>query len=105
VTANRSDLLFDVETVNVSGRVTLNGAPPTLVPTCTQQAYTYAQVSFVETSRGYRAVADVNCPDAQGSFAAQLYPGTYRVLVQGINRGSNLPQGSAYVAYDRLLIR
>ncbi|MFO0655567.1 MAG: hypothetical protein U0787_10865 [Polyangia bacterium] len=80
-------LVFDLKTVRVSGAITLNGAAPaTATANCstTQNAgYYKARVTFTETTNGYTFYADSLCKDAGYTFAQDIYPGTYKVTVQG----------------------
>ncbi|MFO0655569.1 MAG: hypothetical protein U0787_10875 [Polyangia bacterium] len=85
VTANVSGLIYDFKTVKVGGQVTLNGATPqTTTANCstTQNAgYYKARVTFTETTNGYTFYADSLCKDPGYTFAQDIYPGTYKVMV------------------------
>lgn len=83
--------VLDVRTATAEGRITLNG----ITPTSTCATSSPATVTFLETNRGYLFSLPVPCSPAF-TFAATLYPGTYRVSVSG-NTNSNLPTGAAQV--------
>ena len=98
LTASLSGVVLDVKTVAVAGKITLNGALPTL--TCMTSSP--ATVLFTEISQGYVLNTAVPCvPNL--AFTSSLYPGIYRVAVSG-NSNSNLPQGSPFVAIERLQV-
>ena len=83
--------VFDVKTVTVSGKVTLNGAvPANMGSNCTNYPNdTKAVVSFTEAN--FETVyADIKCNVADYSFSAVLAPGTYKVKVRG-TQYSTLP--------------
>ncbi|MHB8875748.1 MAG: hypothetical protein ACYC8T_18840, partial [Myxococcaceae bacterium] len=94
-----TNLVLDVKTFTVSGRVTLNGAAPANVTTnCTNYPNDVkASVLFTDSSRGYSVTADVLCSSATFAFSTQLYPGTYEVRVRGSSY-SNVPSASYQVA-------
>ena len=76
-----TSLQFDITTVRVSGRVTVDGAPPTFAST----------LQFVGEVFWAPAVVDVA---ADGSFATSLEPGGYEVTWQS--------RDEAFVASERL---
>lgn len=91
ITADQAHLVLDVKTVNIAGKVTLNGALP--VSTCSSASP--ATVNLQETTYGYNLNIPVPCGTGF-AWSGVVYPGTYKVAVLG-NSYANLPQGSAYV--------
>ncbi|MBL9008693.1 MAG: hypothetical protein JNJ46_30820 [Myxococcales bacterium] len=108
VAADLSGQVFDVRTIQVLGKVTLNGKDPEVTTECSATRNPYerkVQVQFVETSKGYTFTYGSRCVDSGFEFSGALYPGTYQVLV---NRGSsyqtsNLPS-AGYIATSGLAI-
>ncbi|MHB8873235.1 MAG: hypothetical protein ACYC8T_06065, partial [Myxococcaceae bacterium] len=90
---------FNVSTVTVSGRVTLNGATPANVTTnCASYPNDVkASVQFTDSAKGYSVTADVLCSSAVFAFSTQIYPGTYQVRVRGSSY-CNLPSASYQAA-------
>ena len=83
------DIVVNVKTVQVSGRVTLNGNDPEVTMDCSATRNPYerkAQVQFVETSKGYTFTYGTRCQDDGFEISGMLYPGTYQVTV---SRGSS----------------
>jgi hypothetical protein len=93
-----SALALDVKTLAVSGKITLNGAPP--IRTCTSA--TPANVLLVDHAHHYALTIPAACNDAF-AFSGNVYPGIYEISVQGTTY-SNLPQGSPYVAVELIQI-
>ena len=90
VSADLTGQVFDVKTVQIGGKVTLNGKDPELTADCSTTRNPYerkAQVQFLETSKGYSFTYGARCMDAAFEVAGMLYPGTYRVSV---SRGSSV---------------
>jgi hypothetical protein len=94
LSTSQSGLVLNVQSVTVSGTVTLNGGPLTPQPGCAAGEYEDANVTFVETTYGYSFTFHTDCT-AQGAFTGTLFPGTYKVSVA--NYDSNLPDGSQIV--------
>jgi hypothetical protein len=86
---------LDVKTVRFAGKITLNGADPANGPDCARRpASEKARITLRETTKGYQFALPLLCNDAGFTFSGILYPGTYRVLVQGSSDGyrySDLP--------------
>lgn len=104
VTSASSGLVFNVETLPVDGRITLNGAPPRdLGDWCSRNAAeAKAMVQFTETTRGYRFSMDVPCSSATYAFNGVVFPGTYEVRVNGrFDSVTDLPTTS-FVVHDAL---
>ncbi len=102
------DIVVNVKTVQVSGKVTLNGKDPEVTMDCSEVRNPYerkAQVQFVEISKGYTFTFGARCVDAGFDWSGMLYPGTYRVTVsRGSSYGtSNLPS-TGYVANAALTV-
>jgi hypothetical protein len=85
--ADRTGLVLDIPSVEVSGSILRNGAPlldyncnynsggsPALVDS--------SEVDFVETTKGFRISVPVSCtPETGWTFRGPIYAGTYRVEV------------------------
>jgi len=99
VGGNPTGLVLNVDAVNVTGGISLNGAA--LVKTCSTSSP--AMVIFEEVNKGYQLSLNALC-DANASFTGTVYPGTYKVSVSGTTF-SNLPQGSPYVVHPSLAIQ
>jgi hypothetical protein len=90
-----SGLDFDVKTFTVSGKLTLNGAVPSVGTSCSgNPQVATADLQFVELSKGYVVDLFTRCGDASFGFSGKLFPGTYVVRANSINGAnySNLPQ-------------
>jgi hypothetical protein len=98
LTTSKSNVALDVESVTVSGTVSVNGAAPVATASCNDD-YGVAEVTFVETTYGYEFTAIVPC--ASNAWTATVYPGTYRVSVTG--EYSNIPS-APYVANPSLAL-
>ncbi len=108
ITADLTGQVFDVKTVQLGGRVTLNGKDPEVTMDCSATRNPYerkAQVQLVETSKGYTFTYGPRCQDANFEFSGMIFPGTYRVTVsRGSSYGtSNLPT-TGYVANPMLTV-
>lgn len=91
-TTPSSELILDVKTVRVSGRITLNGATPTLGSSCTgNPSSTTATITFTDAVRKNSFAVTTRCSDPTFSFAETVYPGTYEVKVSGSSTFTNLP--------------
>lgn len=91
-------LVLNVDAVNVTGGVTLNGVP--LVKTCSSASP--ATIIFEEINLGYQLSLNALC-DATASFSGTVYPGTYKVSVKGTTF-SNLPQGTEYIVHPSITL-
>ena len=115
VTADVSGRTLNVKTLKIAGSITLNGATPTLnkgeCSTMVNADAIKASVRLVETTLGYTFDAYTSpCKTATFNFAQTIFPGTYRIWVQGYSNQSypygpltDLPTQS-FIAADRLLI-
>ncbi|MFO0573780.1 MAG: hypothetical protein U1A78_07280 [Polyangia bacterium] len=107
VAGDVSGKVLDVKTVRFNGKVTMNGADPSNGPDCTTRpASEKARVTLTETTRGYSFTLPMGCSDAGFTFGGTVYPGTYRVMVQGSSDGyrySELPL-VGYVADPMLAV-
>jgi hypothetical protein len=86
VQAPATGLAFDVETVSLSGSLTLNGAPPD--PALCADPARGAAVMLHDAGSGDTFLVTVPCA-ASGPwvFSGTVYPGTYDVVVRGQNSG------------------
>jgi hypothetical protein len=93
-----SDLTLDVETVPVSGVVTLNGARPSTGPDCAScSECSKATVSFTSD--------DGAAFSAAYAFSLDLAPGTYQVAVHGSGETyTGLPAYDTAAIVRRLLV-
>jgi hypothetical protein len=112
VSGPQSNLVLNELGRAVSGTIQVNGAPPTYsVPTyCTLSGNlqdAVAQVRFIESSKGYNALAYVRCNSNFG-FSTLLPPGAWEVRLEtssySSNAGINLMPVS-YQAITRLLVQ
>ena len=100
---------LDVKTVQLAGRVTLNGADPVKTGTgCTNYpSQSKANIRLTEPTRNYSFLISIPCSATDFAFSATVYPGTYRVTVEGNSYAgyiySNLPT-QPYVIASRLQI-
>ena len=100
--ADRDDLALDVETREVAGAITLNGASPQNGPSCDVDDYSTGRVTFREVERGYVITTDATCSTDHGFGPAQVFPGIYQVSVRGVYTDTtNLPI-SEVVSVSRL---
>jgi hypothetical protein len=109
-----SGFAIDVKTKPVSGRVTLNGAIPVsnsanCAVTATDTTDPLGEVTLKETTFGYTFTTNLQgCGDTAATFSMVVYPGTYEVMVEGIN--SNLPDpfpgdfGETFVSSTALVV-
>ncbi len=107
------DLVLDVRPdsalrVNVSGRITLNGAAPRNGPLCSATANpseAKAVVQFTNKKTGATDEAVLRCKDAHFDWSTKLVPGVYTVYARGLDGPdfSDLPEQS-YVAEGRLVV-
>lgn len=96
-----SSLALDVKTVRVAGNVTINGAAPVNLGTACASYPTdsKATLTFLEQAKGYRVTVQIPCSSAATAFAADLFPGTYAVNVEGTgSANTNLPRASYQAA-------
>jgi hypothetical protein len=100
-------LAIDVTTSPISGTVTLNGANPvsnssTCAVTATDTTAGRGMVTLFETTQGYAVDANLQgCTNTTATFSTSVYPGTYKVSVNGLN--SDLPN-VPYVENSALVV-
>ncbi|MCO4762716.1 MAG: hypothetical protein KC502_14480 [Myxococcales bacterium] len=104
------DLKLDYKTVQVAGKVTVNGQPMALTQYCkTTTSSLYMNVQFVETTWGYKYTYERRC-NKQGQlqslahFARSIFPGTYKVSVYAYNSYAKVPVSGTQVIYPTLEI-
>jgi hypothetical protein len=93
VGGDSSKLPLDVQTIKLSGTVTLNGQPPTPTAACTPTV-TEAVVHLNDATRGYQFDIPILCSATSAAFDAVVFPGDYTVTVTGDDTLSNLPKPS-----------
>jgi hypothetical protein len=99
-----TDLILDVKTVQIAGKLLLNGVLPMLQAYCTANPTSFtATLRFTELQTAVTTTFKTLCKDATFSFAASIYPGTYRITVDGTNTYSNIPNG-AFVVINRITL-
>jgi hypothetical protein len=104
VSKDLSGLLLNVQTVHISGKVTLNGAAPNLDPMCAgNPSYVTARIRMTDAMHGYDYSLTTLCKDSSFSFAADVFPGTYAVRVDGTNAYSDLP-GASFLTDSALAV-
>ncbi len=109
-----TSVVLNVQTVSISGSVTVNGAVPvpdtTVCSTTKNPYYTKANVHLVETTKGYQFDFSLgDCQTPGFAFSGKIFPGTYRVSVRGYyDTSTGKPFTSIpttdFIAVDRLLI-
>jgi hypothetical protein len=99
VTSAQSGLAFDLKTATVGGVVTLNGVAPVANSYC-GSSYPLVNVNLTEVSYGYSFTSTVPC--TSDAWTATVYPGVYRVDVEG-GGGSNMPE-TWEVIVDRIAL-
>ncbi len=104
VAGSQNNQVLDVKTVQVGGKVLLNGALPMNQG---NNCFMYpndvkAVVTFKDRAKGYALTTNVLCSSAEFTFAAPMFPGTYEVRVKGTDR-SNLPEDD-FLAINALAI-
>lgn len=105
VGGNVTGQTLDVQTRNVGGSVTLNGAMPSTSTACNPSpTATKASVLMSDDADGYSFSIPVSCSSASFTFMGAVYPGTYRISVAGSNGYSNLPTQS-YLGTPRLTVK
>jgi len=112
VAADMSGKVWNIQTLQVSGAIQLNGAAPkevsTLCSTTNSPDAAKVVLNFADRTRGYDIYAYVLCKDAGFNYTVSLFPGTYRVTVWGGQDGSNRARSnlptSQYLAVESLLV-
>lgn len=84
---------FDVTTVPIAGRLTVDGRAPVAASGCSGD---HVRLSFLE-ARGGIFSATIACSVTDGSFAARLAPGSYRVLASRSDSHSSFPDATFVV--------
>ncbi len=102
ISADVSGKVFDLKTVQFAGKVTFNGMIPGTSPDCASQpSASKARVTLLDFDHGYTFYLPIACAASDFAFSGTIYPGTYRVTVQGLAENghifSNLPM-ALYVA-------
>jgi hypothetical protein len=108
INAGVTGLAYDVKASPISGAVTLNGANPVssddtfCAMMSTQPGYARGVVTLVDATQGYAFTAYLQgCAATTATFSTPIYPGTYKITVQGLL--SNLP-GAPYLAVSRVAL-
>ena len=105
--ADSAGQVLNVKTVQVSGKITLNGAEPKPGTGCTttqNPTAVRARVLLSDASRGHNIEVRILCKDPGYAFSTPLFPGTYEVRVRGEGwPGQDLPSNS-YRAVSRIVI-
>jgi len=85
--ADLADIDLDLQVFTVSGKVTVQGALPTVTPECQEPA----KAAFVRfEGEGAPQKVEIPCNSTDFSYAASVYPGSYTVRVGSEGR-SNVP--------------
>ncbi|MCO4762984.1 MAG: hypothetical protein KC502_15820, partial [Myxococcales bacterium] len=104
---NVMQLKLNMQTVPVSGIVTLNAKTPQFGQYCDKNSSSrYMRVRFVEVKKGYSFEVLRRCNSTPHNFAFEtvVFPGTYKVTASGYTTGySNLPT-TQQVIYDNLTL-
>jgi hypothetical protein len=104
VPADKSGVVLDVKLVQISGKVTLNGAAPKLDMTCPgNPTGVTAHVRLTEMTKGYSFTFDTLCKDSGFGFSGTIYPGTYQAVVDGNRTLSDVPVGT-FVAISAIAL-
>ena len=88
VSGPKSGIAWDVTTVPVSGKISVEGQPP-LGNGCT---YDQVRIDFINHS-GASFSATVPCTTGDGSFSGRVAPGTYRIIASGPSSEASFPDG------------
>ena len=99
VTAAQANLVLDVKTTTASGTVTLNGAAPIATAACQQNDGSLVNVQFTNATTGVTFTASAPC--TSNAWSMTIFPGTYKVEVQGYY--SNVPY-AWYLANPALVV-
>jgi hypothetical protein len=94
VTSAKSGLKWDLTTVPVSGKLTVDGQPP--VKTSSSCSSTQVRLTLLDDS-GASFDADIDCATSDGSFSARVAPGTYRVLASQYESATTFPAATFVV--------
>jgi len=84
---------FDVATVPIAGRLTVDGRAPVASSGCSGD---HVRLTFVD-ARGGTFSSTIACSVSDGSFAARLQPGTYRVLASRSDSHTTFPDATFVV--------
>jgi hypothetical protein len=107
VSGDLAGQVYDLKTVNVSGKVTLNGADPVPTTSCSTTSNpddAKVELTFTDAKQGYSFSYSILCRDSGFNFAGMLYPGTYEVRVKrGYYVRSNVPT-AAYLVNAALVV-
>jgi hypothetical protein len=76
VAAATSGFTWDIPTVPVSGRISIDGQPPVATSSCSGD---HVRVSFVD-DKGATFSTTIPCSERTGAFSLRVAPGSYRVL-------------------------
>jgi hypothetical protein len=91
--AGAPPVAWDVTTVPVSGRLTVDGRPPEASSSC---AGDQVRLTFVD-ARGATFTSSIDCGVSDGSFSARVAPGTYRVLASRSDSSTTFPDATFVV--------
>ncbi len=89
-----SGLHWNVDTIPVSGVVTIDGQPPVAGSGCSGDHVT---VAFVDDA-GASYSASIACEVATGAFATRVAAGTYRVLASRADSNTSFPEATLALA-------
>ncbi|MGV3623450.1 MAG: hypothetical protein ACO1OB_21710, partial [Archangium sp.] len=103
VAAASTGLNFDVVSIPIGGRVTLNGANPiSTSQNCASYGEYRGVVRFRDASNSYNfSFSLAGCTNTNATFTGTVFPGTYKVTVEGSY--SDLPS-EEYVVASGLLV-
>ncbi|MDB4970025.1 MAG: hypothetical protein JWN44_5714 [Myxococcales bacterium] len=105
VSSNVSGQALDVKTTSVGGTLTLNGAAPSTTTSCNPNpTASKAHVNFYDATSGYAFNVPVACSSASFAWSGVVYPGTYRISVDGDSGYSNLPS-EGFLVTPRLKVQ
>ena len=105
VSADRLDLVLDVQTVDVAGSITLNGAVPTDLEGCSSPTDAVANLLFRDVRYDRTLLVRSYCGSDHTFGPDPVFPGIYEVQIYGDSPvETTLPGTTPYVSVSRLAV-
>ncbi|MBU51463.1 MAG: hypothetical protein CL920_22465 [Deltaproteobacteria bacterium] len=101
--ANKSGIVLDVKTIDISGKITLNGQTPKIVESgCSATSGSKPVIiQFTEKTYGYRFSIYLTCKQLNTTgftFSSPIYPGVYKMTVRDQYGYTNIPSVAQVIA-------